>query len=220
MNAKRFINITAALLAALLVITACACGRKGEEPKEGSEDNIVTLAPTEAPTPEPTEEPTPEPIIDYARFDKPLGNICRFIEAPGPDTAAALYPEDFFNGLKSMIETVMATAGMTYENLGYEDFDDLVQGMLEEMDFNGYVGTQGIEHVEQAEYEILGCERAEVSFVAEQLADFIDYLDEDKITSAYKLECDFIFHGDGRTASNDAELYLYEYEGEFYVLFA
>ena len=223
MKKKRILYILAALLMAAITLFSACSGRRDEasgtaNPFDGK-DAAATLVPTAEPTPVPTAEPTAAPADD-PRLKAPLDNICRFIEEPNTDTLGKLYPADFFAGLKSVMDSTLETAGMTYEHFGYSDFEGFLEGMLKDLDFSGYVGTQGINDVEKADYVINSCERADIGFVIDKLKGLISYLDPESITSAYKLEVDFNFEGEGRTASNDAELYLYEYKGEFFVLFA
>ncbi len=222
MKHARFFYAVCALLSAAL--TLCACTGCGGAKENEAPVAIASHAPSEEPTAVPTEAATPaptaEPMIDYVRFDKALSNICRFIEEPGADTVRELYPSDFYEGLKGIMESVLKAAGMTFEDLGYADFEGFMQGIIGDMDFAGYVGTQGIKDVDKAEYTIISCERAQVSSIMEKLADIAEYLDENKLTSAYRLNVDFTFEGEGKTGSNNAELCLYEYDGEFYVLFA
>ena len=235
MKGKRlFAAITAAMTAfILLALSACSGGKHGGDTKPTVEPVAVqteqasggrTQSPVYVsgdPSEDPTEDPGFEakPIGDLYAFKKPLDDLCALIKEPDLEKIKRVFPEDLFNGLSETLENVLNEAGLTVSALGYESFDELIRQSFGMLDFSGILGKSGIDHIESVEYSIVRGETADTAKAVSALSDLMRYIDRDKITAAYKLNVDFTSYGDGKTVTNNADIYFYEYDGQCFILF-
>lgn len=222
MNAKKLLLIITA--AALILASAAFSACKGDKTSHADPSEQATEAPTQEPasdTAYPTAVPTAQVITDFSAFDKPLTDFCELMADANINTLKRLYPEDYFNSLEKTLEDTLAEEGMTLQDLGFESFDAFIENSLSDMDFTTMIHSETVQTIKNASYRVLSGETLYVEAAKASLTDIIEHLDADKITGAYKLNVDFtIFGEDGASDADNADLVLYEYDGQCYILFA
>lgn len=216
MTAKKLFSIflAAVMLAAVFACAACG-GKPGQE----------ALEPTAEPTPEPTEAPTPEPTeapgFDASVFNGAFADLNGFIVDPTMDTFKALYPADFFENLKAYMDDSLEENGMTYADMGYEDFDAFIQDAFSPEQIGETFSSEALGRVRNVEFKVNECEETAVENVLERFGSTLEFFDEEKLTAAYELNADVTLFGEnGESETNEAqELTVYQYDGRYYILF-
>ncbi len=226
MKLSKLICAVTAVLTACSLCFSIGCGRKPHYEEVIIEAGLNTN-PTETAEAGPTEpaEPTDEPIhhtgvSDAKSIEGALQRVCDLIEDPSLEHLKALYPEDYFNGIEEMLGKTLGEAGLEYENLGYESFDEIILAALGSLDFARALNIKGLDNVEKAVYHVNSTAHADTAEVVDALKLQIEYMDAAKITSAYRLNVDFTVTGDGTGRISNTDVTVYEYDGEFFVLFA
>lgn len=215
MTFKRSTAILLAVLmaAAMLAFAACS-GKEDEQQAQYTEEPTAepTAVPTEAPTPEPTEVPGPDLGDVFDRFNS-------FIGSPCIDTIKGVLPVDFFNGLQQMMDEALAEAGMGYQDLGYADFDSMLEDMFDPETMSEAFTTDAVGKLASVDFDVKDWEEADMDYIKEKLGNNLEYLDEDKLTAAYKLTVDITAVGvNGVTDTTKGEtIYVYEYDGLMYI---
>jgi|GEM_PF-3255372 len=216
-------GILTSALAGLMIISFsafAACGGKNKKNDHAAETlvEVGASAQVTASAQTPTAEPTAEALNDFSRFDKPLSNMCVFMQEPGLQRLKAMYPADFFVDLSQKLEAALAEAGMTISSLGYESFDAYLEASIDETAFSGLINLGNSKGVDSAEYNIVACEPLDAGQMKEALRGFIgDYLSVDRITKAYKLKVGFTVFANGSSSVNTVEVIAYEYDGQYYI---
>ena len=233
-------KLAAMLLIAAMLFALAACGGNGRTEANATEAPEAetpepTEAPTEEPTPEtteaPTEEPTPEPteagfipepVEDYSKFDKPLTDVCALALEPNYQNFKAVLPQDFFDNLALILEATLIAQGVTLEDTEFESMDELLEySLAAAMPVSFFDDYDDVENVERIDYEILSAETADPEFVKGELNTYFgEFLDLEKVTEAYRLSADLTVSGGDQSHTENSEMYVYCYDGEYYILFS
>lgn len=225
---KRFVSFILAAVLAACITAFAACGNKANDPEPAETASAVN-----DPTPEATEEPaaltteaqTAAPAdngeLDPALFERAFQNLVTFAKEPSIQSFKSLYPGDFLANLEKMLVDTLEETGASYQDIGYEDFDDFLEKSFDtEALVNAVTSGSGGKVVDMS-CNINSCEKADTAFIIDNYGELLQYIDGNKITEAYKLNVDLnVAYDDGTNdTENIEELFVYVYDGECYLLF-
>ena len=159
---------------------------------------------------------------DPEEINEAFNAINDFIMEPDIIKLKSIYPADFFENVESYLVGMLADNDMTLQDLGYSSFDDFLASIFDPEEMKELMVSDTIGRIQSIDWEIKSCEEVPVSDILEQYGDTIQYLDSSKITAGYMVVADMTAIGeDGRTETSEAEdVFIYVYEGRYYILFA
>ena len=219
MNFKRTLSVLLAVLLAAALIAFAACAKDKNNEAQNTEPAETEAAPTEAAAPEPTAVPTPEPGPDYSQFDEAFARYSAFITDPSVDNIRSVFPEDFFTGMKALMDASLEEAGISYSDMSYEDFDAMLAQLVSPEVFAAALVREDVGgKITDCVFTVKNAKQVDVSDVIAAMGDTVRYLNAEKFNAAYKLTADVTVTGsEGSAVEENRTVFVYEYDGVYYI---
>lgn len=165
--------------------------------------------------------PAADPEAAMAGIGRAFESMNAFIMDPTVENMHGLFPEDFFTGLEAYVISMLAESGMELSDLGYEDFNAFLEGVYDAEKISSLVFSPSIGPVQSIEWKINTIEAVDTEELLERFSGTLRFLDEQKITAAYRINADITATGDSGLTDTypDEELYVYVYRGRYYMIF-
>lgn len=160
-------------------------------------------------------------VADTSVFDPAFLRLRALALDPSPESIKGLFPAEYFVNLQAYLENMLAQADMTLPDLGYESFDDFLAGMFDAEVMQHTLVSDSIGEVGEFTWKVNSCRRIGVDEMLGEMGTVMQYLDREKIAAAYRLNADLTAVGENGEVhvEENEDMYVYLYEGEYYLIF-